>query len=84
MRKSKHSEEKIAMALRQAEAGTPVEEICRKRGVSRFTLAGRFPRVRGSASARFRGAAVERRDFMRIPIGERFETRITDFGARLC
>jgi len=29
MRKSKWSEEQITMALRQAEAGTPVEEICR-------------------------------------------------------
>jgi transposase-like protein len=37
MRKSKFSEEQIAMALRQAEAGTPVEEICRKLGVSSGT-----------------------------------------------
>jgi len=28
MRKSKFSEEQITMALRQAEVGTPVEEIC--------------------------------------------------------
>ena len=38
MRKSKFSEEQIAMALRQAEAGTPVEEICRKLGVSTATF----------------------------------------------
>jgi putative transposase len=37
MKKSRLSEEKIAMALRQAEAGTPVEEICRKLGVSEAT-----------------------------------------------
>jgi len=30
VRKSRFSEEQIAMALRQAEAGTPVAEICRK------------------------------------------------------
>ena len=38
MRKSRFSEEQIAMALRQAEAGTPVEEICRKLGVSEATF----------------------------------------------
>ncbi len=30
MRKSRFSEEPITLALRRAEAGTPIEEICRK------------------------------------------------------
>lgn len=47
MRKSKFSEEQIAMALRQAEAGTPVEEICRKLGVSSATFF-RWRKVYGS------------------------------------
>jgi putative transposase len=47
MRKSKFSEEQIAMALRQAEAGTPVEEICRKLGVSSATFF-RWKKVYGS------------------------------------
>ncbi len=34
MRKSRYTEGQIAMALRQAESGTPVVEICRKLGVS--------------------------------------------------
>jgi len=38
MRKSRFSEEQIALALRQAEAGTPVEEICRKLGVSQASF----------------------------------------------
>ena len=38
MRKSRFSEEQIAMALRQAEAGTAVEEVCRKLGVSQGTF----------------------------------------------
>jgi len=37
MRKSRSTEEQIAMALRQGEAGTPVEEICRKLGISEAT-----------------------------------------------
>ena len=34
MKRRRFTEEQIAFALRQAEAGTPVEEICRKMGVS--------------------------------------------------
>jgi putative transposase len=38
MKKSKYTEEQIAFALRQAEAGTPVEQVCRKLGVSQATF----------------------------------------------
>ena len=38
MRKSAFTEEQIAFALRQSEAGTAVEEICRKLGVTQATF----------------------------------------------
>jgi putative transposase len=38
MRKSRFSEEQITMALRQAESGTPVSEICRKLQVAEATF----------------------------------------------
>lgn len=34
MKKSKFTEEQIVFALKQAESGTTVEEICRKMGIS--------------------------------------------------
>ncbi len=34
MKKTKYTEEQIAFALRQAESGTTITEICRKMGVS--------------------------------------------------
>ena len=38
MKKSRFTEEQIAFALRQAEGGTPVREVCRKLGVSEQTF----------------------------------------------
>ena len=38
MKKSRFSEEPITLALRQAEAGTPVVEICRKLGIAETTF----------------------------------------------
>jgi putative transposase len=38
MRKTKCTEEQIAFALRQEEAGTPVADICRKMGISEAAL----------------------------------------------
>jgi putative transposase len=38
MKRKRFSEEQIAFALRQAESGTTIEEICRKMGVSAPTF----------------------------------------------
>ncbi len=38
MRKARFTEEQISFAIRQAESGTPVGEVCRKIGVSEQTF----------------------------------------------
>ena len=38
MKRSKFTEQQIAYALKQAELGTPVEEVCRKMGISDATF----------------------------------------------
>lgn len=38
MKKTKFTEEQIAFALRQAETGTRVEEVCRQLGISQATF----------------------------------------------
>jgi len=38
MKRKRFTEEQIAFALRQAEGGTPVAEVCRKLGVSEQTF----------------------------------------------
>ncbi len=38
MKRSKYTEQQIAFGLKQAELGTPVEEVCRKPGISDATF----------------------------------------------
>ena len=38
MKKSKFTDQRIAFALKQAETGTPIEEVCRKLGISQQTF----------------------------------------------
>ena len=54
MKKSKFTGEQIAFALRQAEVGTPVAEICRKMGVSEATYSRRKQRYGGMGPSELR------------------------------
>jgi len=38
MKRSRYTEEQIAFALKQAELGTPISDVCRKLGVSEQTF----------------------------------------------
>jgi len=38
MKKSRYTEEQIAYVLRQAEAGTPVSDVCRSAGIAEATF----------------------------------------------
>lgn len=38
MKRSRFTEEQIALALKQQEVGTPVDEVCRKLGISDATF----------------------------------------------
>jgi putative transposase len=57
MRTSRFTEEQVAYALRQVEAGTPVTQLCRNMGISEQTscvwnrrFAGTSPRASGGSS----------------------------------
>ncbi len=47
MKKSKYAEEQIAVALKQAEVGIPVEEVCRKMEISDATFYNWRKKFRG-------------------------------------
>ena len=38
MKRKRYTDEQISFALRQAESGTPIEEICRRMGISEPTF----------------------------------------------
>lgn len=62
MRKSKYSEEQIIGFLRQAEAGMPVAEICRKGGFSDATFykwRAKFGGMQASEATRLREIEAE-------------------------
>lgn len=54
MKTSKFTEEQIAFALKQAELGTKVEEICRKLGISEATFYNRKKKFGGLGPSELR------------------------------
>lgn len=47
MKKTRYAEEQIAFALKQAETGTRVEEVCRNMGISEATILQLEEEIRG-------------------------------------
>jgi putative transposase len=54
MKTSRYSPEQMAFALRQAEGGTPVSEVCRKMGISEQTFYSWKQRFAGMGVAEVR------------------------------
>ena len=54
MKRSKFTEEQIAFALKQAEVGTPIEEVCRKMGISDATFYSWRKKYGGRGSSELR------------------------------
>ena len=54
MKRKRYADERVAFALRQAEAGTPVAEVCRKMGVTEATFFRWKKRFAGMGTAEIR------------------------------
>ena len=55
MKRKRFTEKQIAFALRRADGGTSVEEVCRKRGVSEPAASGMSERLVVSVAGRCPG-----------------------------
>jgi transposase-like protein len=78
MRKSRFTEEQIALALRQVDAGVPIAELCRKLGISEPTFYSWDEEVR-------RDGAEETLEsfFCRFGIGPEYRPALEEKGLRV-
>lgn len=72
MKKSRFSEEQIAYALRESDAGTAVADVCRQLGVSEASIYGSTRRTLGPCCLRVRERAGRRKTPGDLPLRLRF------------
>ena len=58
MKRKRYTDEQIAYALRQAEAGTPIKEVCPQAGRQRADVVHVAPQVRRDGRGRTSGATT--------------------------
>ena len=69
MKKSKYTEQQIAFALKQAETGTRVAEVCRKMGITEQTFCRwkkKYGELTGSELRRLKQLEEENRQLKRM------------------
>ncbi len=79
MRKSKYSDNQIISILNQAEAGTPVPELCREHGMSSATFykwRSKYGGMDASMMARLKELEEENRRLKKMYAEERLKSEI--------
>ena len=79
MRKSRFSDSQIISILKQAEAGTPVPELCREHGMSSATFykwRGKYGGMDASMVARLKELEEENRRLKKMYAEERLKSEI--------
>lgn len=79
MKKSRYSDSQILAILKQAEAGTPVPELCREHGMSTATFykwRAKFGGMDASLMARLKELEAENRRLKKMYAEERLKAEI--------
>ncbi|OHY64411.1 transposase [Pluralibacter gergoviae] len=76
MKKSRFTDSQIMSILKQAEAGTPVAELCREHGASFYKWRSRFGGMDASMMARLKELEDENRRLKKMYAEERLKAEI--------